>query len=58
MGEDTERIAKFEKGAQAYAKKIIAKFKDYEFVSFNLHCVLGECLVTGFASICSIPENP
>lgn len=28
-----ERREAFEKGAQAYAKKIVANFKDYEFVS-------------------------
>lgn len=28
-----ERVAAFEKGAQAFAKKIVASFKDYEFVS-------------------------
>ncbi|KAI0254681.1 translationally controlled tumor-associated [Lactifluus subvellereus] len=26
-----DRVADFEKGAQAYAKKIVANFKDYEF---------------------------
>jgi dethiobiotin synthetase len=28
-----DRVSVFEKGAQAYAKKIVAKFDDYEFVS-------------------------
>ena len=28
-----DRVEVFEKGAQAYAKKIVANFKDYEFVS-------------------------
>lgn len=28
-----ERVEAFEKGAQAFAKKIVANFKDYEFVS-------------------------
>ena len=28
-----ERVEAFEKGAAAYAKKIVANFKDYEFVS-------------------------
>jgi len=27
-----DQVDAFEKGAQAYAKKIIANFKDYEFV--------------------------
>jgi hypothetical protein len=30
-----ERVADFEKGAQTYAKKIVANFKDYEFVGFS-----------------------
>ena len=29
-----DRVEAFEKGAAAFAKKIIANFKDYEFVSF------------------------
>lgn len=28
-----DRVSAFEKGAQAFAKKIVANFKDYEFVS-------------------------
>lgn len=28
-----ERVAEFEKGAAAFAKKIVANFKDFEFVS-------------------------
>jgi len=28
-------VADFEKGAQAYAKKIVVNFKDYEFVCFS-----------------------
>ena len=27
-----ERVGAFEKGAAAYAKKIVANFKDFEFV--------------------------
>jgi hypothetical protein len=30
-----ERVDAFEKGAQAYAKKIVANFKDFEFVSMT-----------------------
>jgi len=30
---DPESVGAFEKGAAAYAKKIVADFKDYEFVS-------------------------
>lgn len=28
-----DRVEAFEKGAQAFAKKLVANFKDYEFVS-------------------------
>ena len=30
-----DRVADFEKGAQAYAKKIVADFKNYEFVGLT-----------------------
>jgi len=30
-----DHVNAFEKGAQSYAKKIIANFKDYEFVGFS-----------------------
>jgi len=30
-----ERVTDFEKGAQAFAKKIVTNFKDYEFVGFS-----------------------
>jgi hypothetical protein len=30
-----DRVDAFEKGAAAYAKKIVANFKDYEFVGFS-----------------------
>lgn len=30
-GAPEEKITAFEKGAQAYAKKIVANFKDYDF---------------------------
>ena len=30
-----ERVADFEKNAQTFAKKIVANFKDYEFVCFS-----------------------
>jgi hypothetical protein len=32
-----DRVVEFEKGAAAYAKKIVANFKDYEFVSLFSH---------------------
>jgi hypothetical protein len=31
-GASAEEIAAFEKGAQAFAKKIVGNFKDYEFL--------------------------
>lgn len=31
-----ERVEAFEKGAAAYAKKIVANFKDFEFVRSHL----------------------
>jgi hypothetical protein len=30
-----DRLVDFEKAAQNFAKKIVANFKDYEFVSFS-----------------------
>jgi hypothetical protein len=33
-----ERVEAFEKGAQAYAKKIVANFKDFEFVRLFFWC--------------------
>lgn len=30
-GASDEKITEFEKGAQSYAKKIVANFKDYDF---------------------------
>ena len=36
-----DRVDAFEKGAQAYAKKIVANFKDFEFVSDSLtRCII------------------
>ena len=35
-----DQVDAFEKGAAAYAKKIVAKFKDYEFVSLcDIHTI-------------------
>jgi hypothetical protein len=31
----SDRVTDFEKGAQAYAKKVVGKFKDYEFVGLS-----------------------
>jgi hypothetical protein len=36
LGEtNPDRVDAFEKGAAAYAKKIVGNFKDYEFVRFS-----------------------
>jgi hypothetical protein len=32
QGKSADEISAFEKGAQAFAKKVIANFKDYEFL--------------------------
>jgi len=40
-----DRVADFEKGAGAYAKKIVANFKDYEFVCFS-HPLVSSCILT------------
>lgn len=39
-----ERVEAFEKGAAAYAKKIVANFKDFEFVSFLLGSLIAYSL--------------
>lgn len=31
-GKSEDEVKEFEKGAQAFAKKIVANFKDYEFL--------------------------
>lgn len=38
-GSNPDAVAEFEKGAAAFAKKLVANFKDYEFVSIisNTH---------------------
>jgi len=48
-----DRVNAFEKGAAAYAKKIVANFKDYEFVGFS-----GLFLIAGFNKSCSTPGSP
>lgn len=40
-----ERVEAFEKGAAAYAKKIVANFKDFEFVSFPLGSLVAYSLL-------------
>lgn len=48
-----DAVADFEKGAAAFAKKIVANFKDYEFVGlwkpYNLSIL---------TNLCSIPARP
>jgi hypothetical protein len=42
-----ERVEAFEKGAQNYAKKLVASFKDFEFVRlFSPHVLLWYNLTT------------
>lgn len=36
-----ERRAVFEKGASAFAKKIVANFKDFEFVSPRIYAIMA-----------------
>jgi hypothetical protein len=50
-------VEAFEKGAQAFAKKIVTNFKDYEFVSVTLHFGVSPCLIMHDLLVCSIPEN-
>jgi hypothetical protein len=43
-----DRVQAFENGAQAYAKKIVANFKDYEFVRLvrsKNHCTFSLCYI-------------
>ena len=43
-----DRVEAFEKGAQAYAKKIVANFKDFEFVrlvSSQIHYTFLLCYI-------------
>ena len=35
-----DRVAAFEKGAQAFAKKIVGNFKNYEFVRITCHSLV------------------
>ena len=43
-----DRVADFEKGASAFAKKIVANFKDYEFVCFS-HPLFSSWILTWVA---------
>ena len=51
-----EEVEAFEKGAQAFAKKVIGNFKDYEFVS---RAILLAILVTllSFPRFASTPAS-
>ena len=49
-----DRVTAFEKGAQAYLKKIVANFKDYEFVCFSYPTFFQLNFDTG----CSSPASP
>jgi len=40
VGASPGEIEAFEKGASAYAKKIIANFKDFEFVGILTLCIV------------------
>lgn len=42
-----ERVPIFEKGAAAYAKKIVANFKDFEFVSIGCRQWYTSYVLTG-----------
>jgi hypothetical protein len=48
-----DRVADFEKEAQVFAKKIVANFKDYEFVSFS-----PSLIPVGFDTSCSSSASP
>lgn len=49
-----DRVEAFEKGAAAYAKKIVANFKDYEFVGFSQQFFF----IAGFDISCSTLGSP
>ena len=49
-----DRVADFEKEAQTFAKKIVANFKDYEFVGFSHPSFIP----VGFNTSCSTPASP
>jgi hypothetical protein len=54
FSEDKDRVEKFEKGAQAFAKKIIANFKDYEFVSSPRNFFLWLRFSISYSSLASL----
>lgn len=49
-----ERVEAFEKGAAAYAKKIVANFKDFEFVGILPSMLLLRSLMIFFFCLDSI----
>jgi hypothetical protein len=49
-----DRVEGFEKGAQAYAKKIVANFKDYEFVSSSRTVFLWMRFSISYSTLASL----
>jgi hypothetical protein len=54
FSEDEDRVAKFEKAAQIFAKKIIAKLGDYEFVSSPRTIFLWLRFSTSYSTLASL----
>ena len=55
--EQKDRVEKFEKNAQTYAKKIITNFKDYQFVSSPRTVFLWLGFSISYSSLASL-SNP
>lgn len=56
-----DRVEAFEKGAQAFAKKLVANFKDYEFVRFISLLLPSVCSQYSYAPrilVHSTPASP
>ena len=49
-----DRVAEFEKGAQGFAKKLVANFKDYEFVRVNVAVARSQDLFTLILHVCIV----
>jgi len=49
QGKSADEIAAFEKGAQGFAKKIVANFKDYEFLIGESMDPDAMCVVATFS---------
>lgn len=52
-----DRVDAFEKGAQAFAKKLVANFKDYEFVRSYISTLSGLLSVL-IRPVISTPASP